>query len=108
MRRDIFVFFGCRQRFISPDPSGFAGGDPNLYAYVGNSPTNSVDPLGLGGGGWSSICENCTTKDLLHSPAAAMDPYLSSTPGSYWATPVFGTWGPTIEQTFAVFTLPDA
>jgi RHS repeat-associated protein len=33
-------------RFISEDPIGFAGGDSNLYAYVGNSPTNFVDPQG--------------------------------------------------------------
>ena len=35
------------QRFISEDPIGFAGGDPNLYAYVGNGPINEIDPLGL-------------------------------------------------------------
>jgi RHS repeat-associated protein len=35
------------QRFISEDPIGFAGGDTNLYAYVGNSPTGLIDPLGL-------------------------------------------------------------
>jgi RHS repeat-associated protein len=35
------------QRFISQDPIGFAGGDPNLYAYVSNDPANLVDPLGL-------------------------------------------------------------
>jgi len=35
------------QRFISEDPIGFAGGDPNLYAYVFNSPTTLRDPLGL-------------------------------------------------------------
>lgn len=34
-------------RFISEDPSEFAGGDANLYRYVGNSPTNAVDPSGL-------------------------------------------------------------
>jgi RHS repeat-associated protein len=34
-------------RFISEDPIGFAGGDPNVYAYVGNSPTDLADPLGL-------------------------------------------------------------
>jgi len=34
-------------RFISQDPIGFAGGDANLYRYVGNSPTNFVDPSGL-------------------------------------------------------------
>jgi RHS repeat-associated protein len=34
-------------RFISEDPLGFEAGDPNLYRYVGNSPTNATDPLGL-------------------------------------------------------------
>jgi uncharacterized protein RhaS with RHS repeats len=34
-------------RFISEDPIGFEGGDTNLYRYVGNSPTNFVDPFGL-------------------------------------------------------------
>jgi len=33
-------------RFISEDPSGFGGG-MNFYRYVNNSPTGSVDPLGL-------------------------------------------------------------
>ncbi len=35
------------QRFISEDLIGFAGGDPNLYGYVGNSPINFTDPIGL-------------------------------------------------------------
>jgi RHS repeat-associated protein len=34
-------------RFISEDSIGFAGGDTNLYRYVGNSPTNYTDPSGL-------------------------------------------------------------
>jgi RHS repeat-associated protein len=34
-------------RFISEDPLGFAAGDTNIYRYVGNSPTNYRDPLGL-------------------------------------------------------------
>ena len=33
-------------RFISRDPSGFAGGF-NLYEYAGDSPTNFTDPTGL-------------------------------------------------------------
>jgi hypothetical protein len=34
-------------RFLEDDPIGFAAGDPNLYRYVGNSPTNKTDPSGL-------------------------------------------------------------
>jgi RHS repeat-associated protein len=34
-------------RFISKDPIGFAGGDVNLYGYVGSNPVNWVDPFGL-------------------------------------------------------------
>lgn len=41
------------QRFVSEDPIGITGGDVNLYAYVWNSPTIFVDPLGLWGFGAS-------------------------------------------------------
>ncbi len=33
-------------RFISEDPEGLSAGDPNLYRYVGDDPTNAVDPSG--------------------------------------------------------------
>ncbi|MES1213010.1 MAG: RHS repeat-associated core domain-containing protein, partial [Singulisphaera sp.] len=33
-------------RFLSEDPIRFAGGDANLYRYVGNGPTNATDPSG--------------------------------------------------------------
>lgn len=36
-------------RFLTKDPKGFAAGDVNLYRYVKNSPTNSIDPFGLDG-----------------------------------------------------------
>jgi RHS repeat-associated protein len=34
-------------RFISEDPMGYAAGDVNFYAYVGNNPVNGNDPSGL-------------------------------------------------------------
>lgn len=34
-------------RFSSEDPIGFAAGDPNVYRYTDNSPTDRVDPTGL-------------------------------------------------------------
>jgi RHS repeat-associated protein len=34
-------------RWMSEDPIGYAGGDANLYRYVGNRPTDWRDPLGL-------------------------------------------------------------
>jgi RHS repeat-associated protein len=44
-------------RFLNEDPLGFGGGDTNLFRYVNNNPTSSVDPLGLYGEGgfWDSL-----------------------------------------------------
>ncbi|HQU43047.1 MAG TPA: RHS repeat-associated core domain-containing protein, partial [Pirellulales bacterium] len=33
--------------WLSQDPSGFPAGDTNLSRYVGNDPTNGIDPTGL-------------------------------------------------------------
>jgi RHS repeat-associated protein len=47
------VRFGARDydpgmgRWTNKDPIGFAGGDTNIYAYVGNDPVNLVDLSGL-------------------------------------------------------------
>jgi RHS repeat-associated protein len=54
------------QRFLSQDPTGFAGGDTNVYAYTGDQPTTMTDPFGLssqqsgqggssGGSFWGSV-----------------------------------------------------
>jgi RHS repeat-associated protein len=40
-------------QFVSEDPIRFAGGDANLRRYVGNSPTNAIDPLGLSDNGYT-------------------------------------------------------
>ena len=34
------------RRFTQRDPIGFAAGDVNFYAYMGNNPTNFTDPSG--------------------------------------------------------------
>lgn len=47
------------QRFISEDPIEFAGG-VNLYAYVGDDPTDRIDPLGSAGTTASRLV-TCTT-----------------------------------------------
>lgn len=43
-RRDLDVKVG---RWTARDPSGFGGGDSNLFAYVANDPVNYLDPWGL-------------------------------------------------------------
>lgn len=43
-----FVYESCDALgLFSQDPIGFAGGDANLYRYVGNHPTMATDPTGL-------------------------------------------------------------
>lgn len=62
-----FVKFGARDydpetgRWTSRDPILFAGGDSNLYAYVGNDPVNAIDPSGLtcDGTGKSNVSMVC-------------------------------------------------
>ena len=55
------VHFGARDydphtgRWLTPDPIGFAGGDANLFSYVGDDPVNRTDPLGQD---WLTIAAN--------------------------------------------------
>jgi RHS repeat-associated protein len=36
-----------KARWMTQDPIGFAGGDQNLFRYVGANPTSRVDPSGM-------------------------------------------------------------
>jgi RHS repeat-associated protein len=49
--RNRYYLSGC-MRFISEDPIGWASGQTNGYAYVGDDPISNVDPLGL-----ASLCD---------------------------------------------------
>lgn len=64
------------QRFISPDPIGFRGGDANLYAYTQNSPTNFTDPLGLWGGGGGSGDGGGGGSSDPYDPGAPISAYM--------------------------------
>jgi hypothetical protein len=44
-------------RWISQDPIGIDGGDYNFTRYVGNGPTNAIDPSGLVEFQWSESAE---------------------------------------------------
>jgi RHS repeat-associated protein len=54
-KTDIIGDYDFRNRVYSPtlgrwltnDPIGFSAGDVNTFRYVGNGPTNKLDPLGL-------------------------------------------------------------
>jgi RHS repeat-associated protein len=62
-------------RFISEDLIGFGAGDSNLTRYVGNSPTNWVDPSGLDG---VSIWPEVNPLDILIPAGAALKALFGS------------------------------
>ena len=47
-------------RWLSEDPIGFAGGDGNLYCYLGNGPVRQMDPNGL----FPIVC-TCEAMDMI-------------------------------------------
>jgi RHS repeat-associated protein len=53
-------------RFVNEDPSGFRGGDANLFRYVGNDPLNQVDPSGLAAK-WASYAGGISTSATMGS-----------------------------------------
>ena len=68
-------------RFVNEDPSGFDGGDVNLYRYCNNSPVINVDPSGLC---WSGIGQGVSfDMSSLYSQTATArksSSYLPSNP----------------------------
>jgi RHS repeat-associated protein len=74
-------------RFISRDPIGYAGGDVNLYRFVGNNPYGGLDPMGLFtawiGGGADK------TELLGQGPTGIMNSVMSSNTSRFDGSDVY-------------------
>jgi RHS repeat-associated protein len=64
-------------RWLSQDPSGFGGGDVNIYRYVGNSPANAMDPSGL----WQSNTNVFWQPTNTFSPGASGNGFVATEGG---------------------------
>jgi RHS repeat-associated protein len=98
---------GAKGRWTSQDPLSFAAGDTNLYRYVGNSPTNARDPLGLhtwvdpqGGGSGGAPTDiqprNPPLFKLDPGGAVALEPPMEN-PLPDFRTPPSWTWKPVFK-----------
>lgn len=61
--------------WVEPDWIGFLGGQDNLSEFVGNSPTNFIDPTGLAANGWlppEVLPPEWLSKNPLHIPAGIL------------------------------------
>lgn len=82
------------QRFIAEDPSGFLGGDVNMYAYVLNRPLNYNDPYGLEPSPYqcpSTPVPPCPCLDYPDRYLNHLDQYLINV-GPYAAALAGGLW----------------
>ncbi len=70
------------QRLISQDPASFAGGSPNLYAYVWENPISWADPDGLWGTGLIGTASAEGGLGALGAAASA-----SAGGGAFWGGP---------------------
>lgn len=87
-------------RFISEDPIGFAGGDVNLYGYVGGEPVNASDPLGL-----TTVFIHLGGSGVLGGGyEKSKGIYLTTSNAHEWPDiGVLNTQGPSIGESFGLF-----
>ena len=94
---DFRKYAQAQGRWISPDPSGMAAADPtnpqswNRYAYVMNSPLDSIDPLGLATGSGPGDPDNPPILyPCVNSVSGAIDCVFT---GPYNCGPMFNEQG---------------
>jgi RHS repeat-associated protein len=86
------VHFGAREyapaigRWTAKDPSLFAGGDSNLYAYVLNDPVNLTDRDGRAGIGWWFGAQAEAGNGFGGSAQASFGETYFPCGGGYWAS----------------------
>jgi RHS repeat-associated protein len=71
------------EKWLTPDPEGFAGGDENLSQYVGNDPTNFVDTHGL----FPVAPQTPQQQQQQQSPRMFMPPNTSYNVGTRYPVP---------------------
>jgi RHS repeat-associated protein len=71
--------------WLQSDPSGFGGGDVNLYRIEGNNPTNTLDPLGLGEPVTTAVLTGAAAKT---GAAAAAGGTAATAPLLVWGGPI--------------------
>ena len=110
------------QRFISEDPSGFSGGDVNMYGYVLNNPLSYSDPYGLeaslpyqcqAGPAQPCPCLNYLGRYLNHLDQYLINvgPYATALAGGLWPkswAPATGGRGPALGSTNPLTSIPRA
>jgi uncharacterized protein RhaS with RHS repeats len=76
-------------KWTAKDPIGFAGGDSNLFGYVGGDPVNFIDPLGL----VNPMLYQAAIIVLYNAPRVAPSVYDVANQGvasSTWAGAIYG------------------
>jgi RHS repeat-associated protein len=98
------VRFGARDydpetgRWLTKDPIGFGGGDPNLYAYVLGDPINRSDPSGTGPSHvfaclFEASIDQCLDDEKDRFCKGPLGPYLCDDPPQPGPGPAGGAGG---------------
>jgi hypothetical protein len=71
-------------RLLSEDPTRFGSGDVNSYAFVLNSPSNLIDPLGWNGQTWGPITIYWDQQNMTATQIAAEKTHETQHRCDFW------------------------